>query len=471
MKNLFISIVFFLINLGKTQAQLFNSEQITVENGAILTINSDFVNHGNGKFTNNGTVNIKGNITNNQIMTVPNLGQWNFIGTINQHVLGASPLLTYNLNFNNAAGFTLENSAKIANFGSFTSGIIDANDPTFPLIFGQNSGINLVATDASHVNGYVVKEGGDTFIFPVGDATKYQPITAEFEFNDKGLMAKYNPNDAGAGVYTNSGMEATLLNNYNNKEYWDLKPYNSGNTSAYITVYWDGYKDSYLDAAGLRRVAHKVGEKWQNEGFAANTSGSAANGAVKSGQIDSWSPFALGFVAAAPLPLTLLDFSLKNTKKGIQLNWKTSHEINFSHFEIERSEDAKKFEKIGEKTGNASENYEFLDSTPPPVAGGLYYRLKMLDFDGKYTYSKVLSIKNESLQNGNIRVYPNPVSNVLYVENMKTNVAEISNVLGQTVKYNLLKSSDLQSTINVSALPKGLYFIKIDGQVNKFWKE
>lgn len=482
MKNLFIIIVFFLIHLGKLQAQFFSSAQVTIENGAILTINSDFENHGNGKFTNNGTVNIKGNITNNQAMTVPNLGLWNLNGSINQHVLGANPLLTYSLNFNNSAGFTLENKVKIDNFGCFANGIIDANNAQFPLIFGQNSSINIVPTDASHVKGYVVKEGGATFTFPIGDATKYQPITVEFEFNDKGLMAKYMPNDAGAGSFTNLGMETNLLNNYNNKEYWDLHPYDNGNTSAYITVFWDGYKDGYVDAVGQRRVAHKVGETWQNEGFAANSNGLTSSGSVKSGQIDSWSPFTLGFVAAAPLPLTLLDFSVSSKGNTNELLWKTTHETNSSHFEIERSDNAKFFEKIGKVSAknNAVEgnfSYDFVDNFLQNLSlithnSSIYfYRLKILDFDGKYTYSKVLSIKNKGLENNEIKIYPNPVSTILNIENTKTNTAEITNILGQSGIYNLLKNSELESIVNVSTLPKGLYFIKIDGQVKKFWKE
>jgi hypothetical protein len=70
-----------------------------------------------------------------------------------------------------------------------------------------------------------------------------------------------------------------------------------------------------------------------------------------------------GFLAkstAQPLPVNLISFQGKATEKGNALNWKTSSETNFSHFEIQRSDDAKAFEKIGNQTANESANYEFL---------------------------------------------------------------------------------------------------------------
>jgi hypothetical protein len=108
----------------------------------------------------------------------------------------------------------------------------------------------------------------------------------------------------------------------------------------------------------------------------------------------------------APLPVRLVSFTGKNTEKGNVLNWKTSSEVNFSHFEVERSGDAKKFEKIGKVNGNKGEVYEFLDVSSNNALS--YYRLKMVDLDGTSAYSKVIALAIEKAKAMVGQFYPNP---------------------------------------------------------------
>ena len=132
--------------------------------------------------------------------------------------------------------------------------------------------------------------------------------------------------------------------------------------------------------------------------------------------------FAIG---NGPLPVRLISFTGKSTDKGNELSWKTSQEQNFSHYEIERSADSKSFKNIGKVlgAGNSKENlnYSFIDNSTShgvvPGAsstnqsffeGDAYYRLKMIDLDGSYEYSKIIFIKNDvsAIEVGNF--YPNP---------------------------------------------------------------
>lgn len=129
-------------------------------------------------------------------------------------------------------------------------------------------------------------------------------------------------------------------------------------------------------------------------------------------------------VQAGPLPVRLISFTGKSTAKGNELSWKTSQEQNFSHYEIERSNDSKSFKNIGKVlgAGNSKENlnYSFIDNSASlgvvPGAstnrssfeGNTYYRLKMIDLDGSHEYSKIIFIKNDvsAIEVGNF--YPNP---------------------------------------------------------------
>jgi SprB repeat len=124
--------------------------------------------------------------------------------------------------------------------------------------------------------------------------------------------------------------------------------------------------------------------------------------------------------ANAPLPVRLLSFEGKSKAHGNELNWETSSEINASHFEIERSIDAKAFEKIGSTNMNESKSYEFTDQNSSLITyhSSLFYRLKMIDLDGKFSYSKIISLRNESAESKEIgNFYPNPaIGNKSYID-------------------------------------------------------
>lgn len=127
------------------------------------------------------------------------------------------------------------------------------------------------------------------------------------------------------------------------------------------------------------------------------------------------------FVYQAPaLPVTLVNFSGKNTGNSQNtLTWLTSDEKNFAYFEIQRSSDARSFEAIGSvihasEQGNVLKSYEFRDNQAP---GMYYYRLKMIDRDGTYELSKIISVgeaAEKSVVVGSF--YPNPSSGNVSVD-------------------------------------------------------
>ncbi len=118
------------------------------------------------------------------------------------------------------------------------------------------------------------------------------------------------------------------------------------------------------------------------------------------------------------LPVTLQSFSAKKLGEQTYLTWATASEKNSSHFIVERSIDGKKFMAIGEvkAAGNSSEKlaYQFEDSNPLSII--TFYRLKMVDFDGKSEYSNIVSLENKGAATPLSIVYPNPASDELTVE-------------------------------------------------------
>ncbi|WP_276499796.1 hypothetical protein [Pontibacter litorisediminis] len=112
-----------------------------------------------------------------------------------------------------------------------------------------------------------------------------------------------------------------------------------------------------------------------------------------------------------PLPVELSRFEGKATQSGISLDWETASEQNNSHFEVERSADGNTFELLGSVEGHGNSavtlKYRFLDKHPHP--GLNYYRLKQVDFDGQYEYSKVVAV-TATEQAGKLQalLLPNP---------------------------------------------------------------
>ncbi len=136
---------------------------------------------------------------------------------------------------------------------------------------------------------------------------------------------------------------------------------------------------------------------------------------------DRFSGFVIhGSGSGDPLPLQLVSFTGVHQNGMNQLNWVTASEINVSHFEVERSANGTDFVKIAsvEAAGNTTitHDYQFLDRTPP--SGGNYYRLRIVDADNTFEYSKVIYLSSGQAVaiNQYINVVPNPFTDKFNVQ-------------------------------------------------------
>jgi Secretion system C-terminal sorting domain len=171
-------------------------------------------------------------------------------------------------------------------------------------------------------------------------------------------------------------------------------------------------------------------------------------------------------VDGVALPLQLIDFSAKKEEKSVKLDWKTANEVNTSHFEIERSSGQINFVKIGRVEAiNSKENqtYDFMDDlVKSETEGVFYYRLKMVDLDGKYSYSPIRSLLFEN-EDSEFSVFPSPAEKSITIDLKKTYPrikAEIFNSNGKEMNSNRFAEIN-QFEMNVENLPTGIYFIRI----------
>jgi hypothetical protein len=448
-----------------TNAQdiLYNNGSIVqVTTGCIVQVNGNLTNTATSTFTNNGTVTVTGNTTNNQAMAIANAGTLEFKGTTAQSLNGTATFFAKDVLVNNAAGVTLNTPLKVDGIATFTNGDITTTI-TNPVIFTSN-GTVTGANDASHVNGYVVKEGTGNFTYPVGDGSKYQQCAVNLTANATGMQVKYNTTNAGAGSFTTGGTEATALIAYNDLEHWDITPLSTATGT--VTMYWDSYNNVGIVNASDLKVAHKVGANWLNEGTTGT--GTAATGSVTSNSISSWSPFALGSVVNSTLPLQWLNINGKlNAQKQATINWQVQ-ETNVASYLVEKSTDGRLFANIGNisSNGNGTNSYSYTDMQT--VNNVAFYRVKQTGFDGRNSYSTIIKLSNN--QTSTLETYPNPVKNTLLVSGVTIgNEILITDISGKILQK--IKATAASFSIDMSKYNSGIYLLKTKNTTQKIIKE
>jgi len=165
-----------------------------------------------------------------------------------------------------------------------------------------------------------------------------------------------------------------------------------------------------------------------------------------------------GSACVSPLPVDWVSFTASvNSDKGITLHWETSKEVNIKYFEMQHSIDGISYENIGQTKVEATNKYEFTDGKPN--AGNNFYRIKEIDEDGGFTFSKVVGVYNRTA--ATINLYPNPTSTELNVllPLRASNISFYNSVGKRLMEYDVhLKSS---INIDVSRLAKGSYYVVI----------
>jgi uncharacterized repeat protein (TIGR01451 family) len=173
------------------------------------------------------------------------------------------------------------------------------------------------------------------------------------------------------------------------------------------------------------------------------------------------------------LPIQLLSFTGQLNNNTVQLKWKVSDAQNFERFEIERSVDGRIYNRIGNVLFNNSiADYSSQDNISTLQSNHIFYRLKLIDADGKFTYSKVIAFNINAAQN-NFIVYPNPAKTEMYVsitsnknENLHLKIVDAS---GRTVadqQKEIQKGNNI-FPVNTSKLKGGNYVLQfvLNGEV------
>ena len=134
-------------------------------------------------------------------------------------------------------------------------------------------------------------------------------------------------------------------------------------------------------------------------------------GTITSTVFNSFSDFVLSSSTENnPLPVELLSLTAQPQHQTVHLRWRTASETDNSHFVIERAADGKHFVPVAivEGAGTREQEREYEAWDQQPLSGRAYYRLRQVDFDGGYEYSRPVSVNFLGVDPVRVRVYPNP---------------------------------------------------------------
>jgi trimeric autotransporter adhesin len=178
-----------------------------------------------------------------------------------------------------------------------------------------------------------------------------------------------------------------------------------------------------------------------------------------------------GKLPVSPLQFTWHEFSGQKINSDALLTWKTANEMNTDRFIVERSLNRINYSAIGSKLAfNGQGTYQY-NLTDPQInllgADIIYYRVKLIDFSGNYTYSRIVAI---SLTGKNVlMIYPNPAINntniTITTNNTEAIQLRVINNLGQIVKQQPLGviTGSITLSLDVSGLAKGMYYLEVKG--------
>ncbi|MBK9212961.1 MAG: T9SS type A sorting domain-containing protein [Saprospiraceae bacterium] len=180
-------------------------------------------------------------------------------------------------------------------------------------------------------------------------------------------------------------------------------------------------------------------------------------------------------IGQAFLPIQLAFFGAKVEGKENTLFWTTSSEMNSKYFEIERSSDGSRFEKIGTMnaagTSLTESNYMFHDLNPTKRA---FYRLKMIDIDGKSKYSSLRELRRLSSITEFVMA-PNPTSQNVVIslfDNQEDIEVSVRDLYGNVLLNTTRASFDTQTIeLNTSELSKGIYLVTIQAGTETITKK
>lgn len=235
------------------------------------------------------------------------------------------------------------------------------------------------------------------------------------------------------------------------------------NTNTYIVAVYQGFMFDPTIVTNLHPGATQVGS---TENFGSNsTTNGISYQRSPDGSTNIIEDNTSMNVTNAVLPIELTFFEAKIKENATEIEWQTATEINNERFEIEHSTDGNNFEIIeilaGAGTSTETNNYAAIHNSP--AKGSNYYRLKQVDFDGNFEYSKIVSTTIEI--NEDWKLFPTQSQSDITVEwseDFSAKAVAIFDLNGKKVSEIAVNQDDTDVVVSTQNLPEGVYILNIN---------
>ena len=358
---------------------------------------------------------------------------------------------------------------------TFTSGDISTNAYTLTL---SSSSTVSGADDSKHLNGTCAKITSSTsaFTFPVGDGTRYRPIIlTPAASNSNTYSVEYNHSP-----HSDVSISGTSSIDHISPQYhWDINR-TSGSDNATISVAWSASStygtENWNHDISTMLWAYFDGSDWNSIG--STPSGSSVSGTLTTSSANTqWGNenFTLASTTAnyPPLPVELISFEGICNNNLTQIEFIVASQVNNEFFTLERSTNLTDWEDVGyiDGGGTTSELITYNWSDETPVNGTKYYRISQTNINGEVKYFNPIAVECENEMNLDITLYPNPASeNISIGLNLSYFPKEDTYIYIRTLRGEIIKSVPIflnrgynNLEINCHDLPKGIYFLMING--------
>jgi len=454
----------------------------------------------NGFLTINGTLTVPSGVTlDNSANTIISIaGDWSNGGTYvqgtgtttftggNSQAISGTNTFTGLIISKSTGNVTLSGTGSTTVTGSLSlsTGNIIASSTNI-LALGSATLIGGSAT--SFIAGPMTKTiaGTSSFTAPLGSvsAGRYRPATIANTSGSDNWSFEYvgsNPTSATPISFDNQLLNFPTLGSVSMFEYWLISRAGSTTANLSLTYGTGSYIPPNVGVVANLRVARWNGTQWDLPPVGGgSTNGATGGSTVTAGtvtvtNVTNFSPETIASTDdISPLPIELLSFTGKLVESEVELNWKTVTETDNDYFTVEKSAAGEKFSALGTVKGAGTSvtpnQYRFVDTNP--FHGISYYRLKQTDFDGKFTYSNIISIDYNGEGRVAVSIYPNPANGqdvtieVSGLKDISSLPISFSDQIGkvqfsETVQVDSATGT-LKKKISIQNMADGVYVLKI----------
>jgi hypothetical protein len=422
---------------------------------------------------------VSGDWLNDGTATVAATSQVSFVGSSPQQVNNGS---FGRVVVNNPAGLILLSDATSATSLTLTAGVVGTG--SYKWLHTNSAGNSLTTSGNSYVFGtlrrYVSLGGTDAYTFPVGTASQYARLDllssqlAGTHYLDASFGPKTDP-DTGLSC-TDTSPSALRYVGVCTTGRWLLVPDVQPTSGTYAVRAYLAPFSNLVDnrfAILKRPDASTSAADWTTGGGTLSPDNGdgrrVADGyALRSG-FSSFSQFGIGQAEGnAPLPVTLVSFRAVAQGAAALLTWAVAQESGISRYDIERSQDGRSFQRVGQVAarGGASLGYTFVDNALQQVVGSklIYYRLRVLEPGKNDDFSAVATLPLAA-PTAALVAWPTVFSTELHLDGSTLDEdllrLELTDAQGRVVHAQNLPAGSRTATLSGQGLAAGLYLLRV----------